>query len=381
MYNKIYYQEKKSVIRKLDEIYAQKKLLSNYAFSLYLFVDKLHTVCQQDKVTDLFFLARDGYFLKELYDEFAAKVGCCNIKTHYMYVSRMSIVNSTLERLEDEKFDWTIHYRVFSIYQLLKVLQFTDEEIDEISFGEDLFSEHQDLIHSLTFFALKENKVFKEIYEFKRLENKKNLELYLQKCGIYSSKNPAIVDLGWFGTIQDYLYKVWKGGVLRGYYLGCFDNKVGNLCVKNGLLFNRDSVNNSIRFKHYNFEYICIANHGTTNYYDNEGVPVMIDDGDVELFELYYKKIQSDIKDKLIDIMKVVYGKKLLFDFEKYVFSRHAKMLLIFTSSEKEILFKNRVKKFTAMDRERRKNLKYWLSLFKTFLLLLYAKIYNDWHI
>ena len=82
----------------LLEIYRDKEDLSNYAFSLYYFIEELSKELIKDEITDVFFLSREGKFLKLLYDNFSFSHSA-NVATHYMYISRKAVINATLEDL------------------------------------------------------------------------------------------------------------------------------------------------------------------------------------------------------------------------------------------------------------------------------------------
>ena len=364
-------QKKRLIIKQLDRIYAQKSFLSNYAFSLYLFIDKLYAACKKDGVTDLFFLARDGQFLKELYDEFSDRVSDVKIKTHYMYISRGSIINATLKDLENETFEWMKVYNRSNIYKFLTALQFSVEEINMLSLDEDIYQEYDSFITSDAFMRLKNNDLFQKIYSQKRKRHAENQNLYFEQCGFYQAERVAVVDVGWNGTIQNYLYQIGGHEELLGYYIGCYSAESNGLNKKTGLLFESTSSRCPIRINNYNYEYICVANHGSTYEYDDLGTPVLVNDPDIELYEKYYKNIRQTIKTKFISIFDVINKPNIKIDFERYVWSRHAKMLLSFNKFEREIISDTiAVKKDNLIDIKPKKNIKFYLYGIKKVIML-----------
>ena len=366
-----YIEEKKNVLKQLNSIYNERTPLNNYAFSLYLFIERLHTACIKDEITDLFFLARDGKFLKELYDEFSAGIHNFEIRTHYLYISRSSIINSTLKDLQTEEFEWMRIYKRSSIYKFLKALQFSDKEIESLSINENIHIEYDNFLESEAFVRLKNNSFFKIEYDKKREQNFKNQNLYLTKENFHDAKKAAIVDVGWFGTIQDYLFQMCGRDELIGYYIGCYSSNSNETNKKTGLLFDLKSSWCPIRIENYNYEYLCVANHGSVYNYDDLGTPLLIDDSDKYLYEKYYKDIQQSIKKKFIDIKNIFRTHNIDFDYEKYVWANHAKMLLLFNRCERKIISHTRtIKEDNLIDIKPKKNIKSYLYVIKKFIIL-----------
>lgn len=76
-----------SIIRSNQEPY------SNYSLVLYLFVEKLYrTVCREGE-RKLYFLSREGKYLKKLFDDYLLWKGNSEIETHYLCVSRYALNN------------------------------------------------------------------------------------------------------------------------------------------------------------------------------------------------------------------------------------------------------------------------------------------------
>lgn len=331
---------KEKVYENLSSIYISEKGLSNYAFSLYLFIIKLKEKCIKDEIEDIFFLSREGAFLKKLYDNLE-KDEKKNINTHYMYISRKAIINATLDDLSIEKFEYMQVYKDLSLYMFLKGLNFNDEEIDFVleenkNTAKNLIN---DYFYSKEFKNLKSNKLFVDLYEKKRREYRNNLEKYLSKIGYSTASKIAIVDVGWNGTIQDGLYKLNKHYNLFGYYIGTTNKSKNNTNKKYGLLFDCISMENPFCFERYIYEYICVANHGGTDGYDEKGNPILLNDADNELYEQFFKKIQEEILIKCKEINLVICKTNINeIDLEYFIKYKHAKMLLFLSGNNKRII-------------------------------------------
>ena len=337
---------KEKIYKSLSSIYTNEKGLNNYAFSLYLFIKKIKQKCTNDGIEDIFFLSREGAFLKRLYDS-QEKDNTSKIRTHYMYISRKAVINAMLDNLSTETFKYMQVYKELSSYMFLKSMNFSDEEINFV-LGEDNSTSKNlinDYFSSKEFTELKNNKIFVDLYEKKRKESKSNLEKYLDKIGYCDDSKIAIVDVGWNGTIQDGLYKLKKHDTLFGYYIGSTSESQNDRNIKQGLLFDCISMENPFCFERYIYEYICVANHGATDGYDENGNPILIDDEDNELYKRFFKKIQDQILIKFKKIDSVICMNNVdEGNLECFIKYQHAKMLLSLKGDNKNII-KNAVAK------------------------------------
>lgn len=87
-------------------------LKSKYAFSeyithFYFFTERLYINARKNKIKDLFFLAREGHYLKELFDNYQELHQFpqeSRINTHYLKASRQSATQLALKPIEEEEF-------------------------------------------------------------------------------------------------------------------------------------------------------------------------------------------------------------------------------------------------------------------------------------
>lgn len=330
-----------NIYQKFKKIYDEDLPLSNYSFSLLLFIDKLVDESIADGITDLFFLSREGSFLKLLYDKYVSVLNISNCpKSHYLYVSRKAMANGTLSSIDKEDFNSFRVYSSMSIAKFCKALDFSEEEINQIAlkFESVMDIEYLDFFDNCVFDELKNSLDFRTAYEKKRVQNNGNCWRYFENSGFAVASKPALVDVGWNGTIQNCIFKMNMHPRLTGYYIGC--RKSAKMCennVKKGLLFNGESKFELFSHFNYNYEYVCVANHGAVVRYAEFG-PVLEDDGDVDLFNKIYGSVQDNILGKFSAMLSILNEKNVDEYVQKCVYYYHIRFLNHLDSREKEII-------------------------------------------
>lgn len=98
-YTKHYVKEQlESIIRSNQEPY------SNYSLVLYLFVEKLYRTVYREGEKKLYFLSREGQYLKKLFDKYLLWKGNSAIETHYLCVSRYALRNAIKDSSQKSNF-------------------------------------------------------------------------------------------------------------------------------------------------------------------------------------------------------------------------------------------------------------------------------------
>lgn len=254
------------------------------AFSLYFFIDKLYDRLRRDNRRDVFFLSREGEFLKKIFDFYQSKRsvdGVLPIRSHYLMVSRKATFIASLKPLKNESFEMIFRQYVnISLYDFLSSLGF-EEEIQK-RIGErmqaDIYEKQADLPRSSLFKALIEDEYFQEKYESARQEQKHNFDVYLKSFGVdFDKDGMCLVDVGWKGTIQDNILMFFEEKVdILGLYLGLVaPGKQHPLNRKEGLLFTNIPYPQK-NFYVYDenksvFEVMLGASHGSADHYVMEG--------------------------------------------------------------------------------------------------------------
>ena len=311
------------VNREWDQIFNQhpENMFYNHAFPLFLFTKRLYESLEQTKCKDVLFMSREGQFLKKLFERFCAikkeyGQNVYDVKTHYFYGSRNSIMMASVDDLEKEKF--TSLFKFFSIFMSPKSFMysigFSNEQIEmvEKTYGKQINRKSLNFKSSRLFKKLKANQEFIKIYNENRTKQFQALESYFQSFGLdYSKDGLCFVDIGYHGTMQDLIFKFFQEKVsTTGYFIksravqGTKNQKFGLLSDKN----NKNLFGARIT-KHdsFNYEQILRADHGRCLGYstnpDNYGQPILDQQSaDDKIFEKYVKKMQDEIFRKFEEI-------------------------------------------------------------------------------
>lgn len=307
------------------------------AFTLYYFIDRLYQTLLQNSVKNVFFLSREGEFLKRLFDSYREEQGYVKeqcINSHYLVVSRRSTFIASLDELEKETFEWLfLKYSEFSIYTFLSSLNFPEKDIIQISrhLPCDLHELIKDFRNSTQFKLLLKMKQFKDCYEKIRVDQKKNLRSYLEQQDVdMNSEGLHVVDIGWVGTIQSNIFRTLGGDVaVTGYYIGLIYDSSKTDYVKNkkyGILFETDVSKKSIETRESKvyghiqiiFELLLMASHGSASgYVQSEHVVKALTKEDEKEEQLYIHTIKP-VQEKMVEIFS-----RILNAFKMTVISHH----------------------------------------------------------
>ncbi|WP_163339214.1 HAD-IA family hydrolase [Desulfopila sp. IMCC35008] len=246
--------------------------------SLWLFCHRLFESLQKNQIEDVFFLSKEGEFLKKQFDSYQdCLFGQKIIRSHYLIASRKATFIASLRALEEEDFSRLLdHYRDLSIREFLQSLNFIEDDVSVIvkSLECDCETRINNLAAHPNFQRLIENEKFIITYERYRVGQRENFKSYLQSFTIpFEEKGLSLVDVGWKGSIQDNIYHIFEGKVaVNGYFLGSYNaTETSATNRKQGLLFDN---NNSLtdHFNVYNnnrslYEMALGASHGSAERY------------------------------------------------------------------------------------------------------------------
>lgn len=323
---------------------------SNYAFPLYLFEKKLYTELISGNIKNVFFLSREGLFLKTLFEKFCQirKVGE-DINTYYLEVSRNSLALASLKKIEEENFEYIFREtKAISLFSFLKTLSFSNEEIEIIS-NEIKANKHIKYLNfknSKVFKNLIKNTTFLNIYNNKRTSQREAFEAYLKSFKFNFLTEPfTVVDVGWKGTMQDFISKFFNDNVkIYGFYIGSKTCGGGN-SLKRGLLYQKGSTQfaqNIFHHKMYDYEQICRANHNRIEGYklENGEIKVIYDTqiNDIKNFEEFIYPMQQMIQTKFEKICRLDY--KNLSNIEEVAAKMFYKMIKKTSKEDYEWLLK-----------------------------------------
>ncbi len=225
---------------------------ADLAFSLYVFIARLHGAVAAAGVEDLFFLSREGFDLKAMFEHYdaARPGGALSLRCHYLEASRKSTFLPSLGPIDGETFEVLFRqYRRMSVADFLKSLAL-EEHQDEITKGYAFASELgvvlDDQPTARPFEQLIASPSFRAVYERERGEAQRSAggvrRVVHRRLG---AEHAHLVDVGWKGSIQDNLFRcgsdVACGGEearIRGYMIGLIaPGAMSERNEKTGLLF------------------------------------------------------------------------------------------------------------------------------------------------
>lgn len=265
---------------------------------LYGFVNWLKKEIKQEQITKIFFLSRDGFIMKKAFDLIKEE----NIESEYFYASRRSIIVPSLWKVKDinEIFDVITFGNDFTLKSFIKKIGLEDYDLKKYLFKYNLnVKDH---------YLLSEFKNDPKIIDFlndilgiiikNSREEYKNFKLYCNEKKL--NGKVAIVDIGWFGTMQNALNHIVDDCEIHGYYIGvCPNSKVVNDKF-HGYVF--DKTHNQNKYNKYlNFisvlEFMTLAHHGSVKKFGNNAVNFYNYEYNNSLEELISSKIQNGALD------------------------------------------------------------------------------------
>ena len=179
------------------------------------FVHRLAERCLEEGIKNVYFVAREGYLLKQLFEQIAPIIFGDTFKqpqAHYLSISRLttfmaSTKNFSLREIT-ASLNNTSHYSVRTLLAPLKL-----EDSFLLSLGQrcgiaDIDATLPPFFKEWPpFHRLLEDPLLNDEIQKRSSVVHGNLQLYLEQQGFFSESRVAIVDVGWSGQIQDNLYK------------------------------------------------------------------------------------------------------------------------------------------------------------------------------
>ena len=219
---------------------------------------------------DLWFLAREGYVLKEVYDIFAKNIADEKVHSEYFLTSRRSVAVSAIESIDDVKgvleqyYDGNLSNMLKSRLGLNVNPDFKDMHI--------IMPRDIEKVMKMTEPYL--NDILK-----KATGEKKEYMAYINS--LEYNENPCVVDVGYSGTIQYYLSKMLNKKI-KGAYLSTTPEKkpekLGCVCYSLYPVLNLEKSKENPIFKNQLFlEAVLKAPFGQLMCFEN-GKPVYGED-------------------------------------------------------------------------------------------------------
>jgi HAD superfamily hydrolase (TIGR01549 family) len=268
------------------------------ALTLWEFTRRLDARLREDGATGALFLAREGQFLKRLFDQYQAS--CARgapIPSRYLYASRKAVYLPSRTGVDREGFEL--------------LLQHPDGCTPQSFLGSLGLPAGLPLQAPLSAETLRRSPEFRAAYEERRQEQRRLLLRYLgQLAGPDAPAHLHLVDAGWKGTMQDCLADLFGDTVgLTGYYVGvCSDRPLAHENAKHGLIFEKKAARSPFYgvFRSFKllYEVLLTADHpSVAGYAERAGEVVPVFDEQAPESECYASLI-APLQQRLFGIFR-----------------------------------------------------------------------------
>lgn len=227
----------------------------------------------QDKITTLYFLARDGHVLYQIAQRFCAQYHL-PLRCRYLYVSRMALRMPVYHRMGDAAYDLLLLRGAnLTPTHVLERLQLSEAERQAV-YAEIAFpvAEADTPMAPPAFSAfsnqIRQSTVYADLLQKKSEAAYAAAVSYLEQEQLFSQQRIGIVDSGWNGSMQNCLLALMQCTehavpAVKGYYFGLYAvPRQGDWMA---WYFDPASpLRDVIRFNNNVYECMCAAPHGTT---------------------------------------------------------------------------------------------------------------------
>lgn len=254
---------------------------SEYIVFYHFFVERLYYECRQNNIKSLFFLSREGLYLKALFDSYQEHTLLNTedkIATKYLRISRQASLQIALKPIENETFSYLRkNYNALSAKEFLTLFSFSEDKVNEILSEVSYNTENKidPFFDSVQYQELLNTSAFKKYYEQHRNREQNAFVKYIDSLGV-DVKNEGIylVDIGWGGTMQESIHKFFNDTIeVTGFYVGLKEiYNITNRTKRYGLLFSilpyKSYTDHILLANGQLYEQFLAAGHGSALGYD-----------------------------------------------------------------------------------------------------------------
>ncbi|MBT8257553.1 MAG: HAD family hydrolase [Bacteroidia bacterium] len=280
---------------------------SEYIILFQVFIERLYIISRRFNIKNLFFASREGLYLKKLFDLYQEQSFLApddRIGTHYLRMSRQAAFQITYEPLHKEEFSYMRkRFRALSIEKFIQNFAF-DKEIEANILFELKATKPKEAVDGFfdsdDFSQLMNLPLFQQAYEQNRKNQKKAFLAYLSSFEVdVDSEGINIVDVGWGGTMQEAIFKVFEEKIpVTGYYLGLRENyNIQEMTKRYGLLFSIHPYevysDHILTANTQLYEQLLSANHGSILGYDETAENFTLENYKQEEKELFENHLMA----------------------------------------------------------------------------------------
>lgn len=292
------------------------------------FVQYIAEQCRARGISKVFFLSREGWTFKRFWEQsMPALFPDGNLpEIEYLYVSRMALAgascahqgltrdNADIAFLPSGNRDFRDVCRIFGLDIAPLELHLQRYELAATTCLSHLHEGFESL-DKARFYELLEDEAFQKEIQRQTGAANEALQRYLVDVGFFNHTDVAIVDIGWLGTIQRFLYEAVKHRTdcpsFHGFLFGATRGIPYPTSLKNvieGVVYDRqrfDMAGSTILYARDLFEEACRAPHPTLNGYQliENGYTLQFREGDDEIGQAelqqdsYFAPLQQGIFD------------------------------------------------------------------------------------
>ncbi len=295
--------------RFIDAVYKEcnsssSPALSEYVLFFIAFIERLYKSAKRLGIKNLFFVSREGQYLKKLFDHYQLHHTLNkddHIETHYLKMSRHSALQILLKPLNEESFQFLRkRFPTFSIRTFLNMFFVPIDIISQIEnqLAFDPMGVHADFFNTEEFQALIANDLFKTHYEINRGNQKLGFKAYIRSFDVdIHGEGMHVVDVGWGGSMQEAIYNVFNRTFpVQGFYLGL--REIYNITKdtkRYGLLFSVQPFeiysDHILSSNTQLYEQLLTAGHGGASGYQNDPDNFVLESVNQDEQDLYENRI------------------------------------------------------------------------------------------
>ncbi|KZL89723.1 hypothetical protein [Clostridium magnum] len=292
---------------------------SHVAFCMFPFVDNLYKQLRRDNRRNVFFLSREGELFKRLFDiyqEITIPNQQERINTYYLKVSRHATLIPSIFDVEKDSFQEIYkNYPDITLEAFLKNLGLEKNNAIVTEFEDTLIAKKMinDFKNSSIYDEVLKSEVFQRECTARAEQQRELFISYLDSFNVdYRSEGLSIVDVGYSGTTQENIKKIFSNEVaMYGYYMFSYANPktMNSMNQKIGILYDKNNSKRKKDYFAYNsavLELISLASHGSVNDYVTEGKAVAPTYDFIESEETAYKEVILPIQKNIEDAMRKI---------------------------------------------------------------------------
>ena len=302
------YTVSKTVIkRKGYEIIRKSDQYEEFSVIFFVFIIRLYNELLLRKARSVVFLAREGFYLKKLFDRYQELCVPDNlrIKTQYFLCSRRSIYS-----VNENSLDQT-NYKSISIRNYFKSIGFDNEDIEDIDFdGLNIDEVIDDFSTNNMVNSFLHQREIQELIKKHHVSNRKAFNAYIKQFDFVDKI--YLVDVGWFGRMQNMIQQL-TGLDTEGFYFGTYpyNEEEGPIIPfnikRNGLILS--SNNNGVLSFDYHYlrvntqfdeQFMAAPHGGACFYYFENGTATARLEWD-ENEELVYKNTICHLQKRIMN--------------------------------------------------------------------------------